>query len=51
MARILIVDPIASEGVDLLRAEADVDVKIGLKPAIKEIGEELELTDPFKKTP
>ena len=33
MPLILIADPIASEGVDLLRAEADVDVKTGLKPA------------------
>ena len=32
MARILIADPIASEGVELLKTQADVDVKKGLKP-------------------
>ena len=32
MVRILISDPIASEGVELLKAQADVDVKTGLKP-------------------
>ena len=32
MARVLISDPIAQEGVDLLEAAADVDVRKGLKP-------------------
>ena len=32
MVRILISDPIAPEGVELLKAQADVDVKTGLKP-------------------
>ena len=32
MAKILITDPIATEGVELLRTEAEVDVKRGLKP-------------------
>ena len=32
MARILISDPIAPEGVELLKAQADVDVKTGLEP-------------------
>ena len=32
MARILIADPIDAQGVDLLSAQADVDVKKGLKP-------------------
>ena len=32
MARIVITDPIASEGVDLLQAHAEVDVKRGLSP-------------------
>jgi len=32
MAKILIADPIAPEGVDLLRSSAQVDVKHGLKP-------------------
>ena len=32
MARILISDPIAPEGVELLKAQAEVDVKGGLKP-------------------
>ena len=32
MARILITDPIAPEGVELLKSQADVDVKRGLKP-------------------
>ena len=32
MSRILICDPIASEGVELLKAQADVDIKRGLKP-------------------
>ena len=32
MAKILISDPIGPEGVELLRAQADVDVKTGLKP-------------------
>ena len=31
MARILIADPIAPEGVELLKSQADVDVKTGLK--------------------
>ncbi len=33
MSRILISDPIAPEGVELLKAQADVDVKRGLKPS------------------
>ena len=32
MTKILIADPIATEGVELLRTQADVDVKTGLKP-------------------
>ena len=32
MSRVLITDPIAQEGVDLLVSKADVDVKHGLKP-------------------
>jgi len=32
MARILIADPIDAEGVEILKAQADVDVKNGLKP-------------------
>jgi D-3-phosphoglycerate dehydrogenase len=32
MSKILISDPIASEGVDLLSAKAQVDVKLGMKP-------------------
>ena len=32
MVKILISDPIAPEGIDLLRAQAEVDVKRGLKP-------------------
>jgi len=32
MAKILIADPIAQEGVDLLSAHAQVDSKHGLKP-------------------
>lgn len=32
MPRILIADPIAAEGVELLRSQADVEVKRGLKP-------------------
>ena len=32
MPKILIADPIASEGVDLLRSRAEVDVKVGMKP-------------------
>ena len=32
MPRILVADPIADEGLELLRAKADVDVKVGLKP-------------------
>lgn len=32
MPKILIADPIASEGVDLLRSRAEVDVKAGMKP-------------------
>ena len=31
MPRILVADPIANEGLELLRAKADVDVKVGLK--------------------
>lgn len=30
--RILVADPIASEGIDMLRVQAEVDVKLGLKP-------------------
>lgn len=30
--RVLVADPIAQEGVDLLRRESDVEVRIGLKP-------------------
>ena len=33
MSRILVSDRIASEGVERLKASADVDVKVGLKPA------------------
>ena len=32
MTKILIADPIATEGVELLKTQADVDVKTGLKP-------------------
>ena len=32
MARILISDPIAPEGVELLKLQADVDIKMGLEP-------------------
>ena len=32
MARILVSDPIAPEGVELLKQQADVEVKVGLKP-------------------
>ncbi len=32
MSRVLVADPIASEGVELLGSGADVDVKHGLKP-------------------
>ena len=32
MPKILIADPIASEGVDLLKSRAEVDVKVGMKP-------------------
>jgi D-3-phosphoglycerate dehydrogenase len=31
MVRILVADPIANEGLELLRSQADVDVKVGLK--------------------
>src|SRR5512135_2622351 len=32
MSRILIADPIAQDGIDLLKQEADVDVKTGMAP-------------------
>ena len=33
MSKILVSDPIAPEGVELLSAKAEVDVKLGLKPS------------------
>src|SRR3989304_463270 len=33
MARVLVTDPIAEDGLDVLRRGADVDVRLGLSPA------------------
>ena len=30
--KILVADPVAKEGIEALKAQADVDVKLGLKP-------------------